>query len=279
MKTLNRIKEAIDKLIFCYTVTKNFSSFLKIIWFTKLYRFRKKSAKYTQSQNKFFCISLAMFPGKEIFLRIYGGDIDIFYEIFYKKIYELPITPNKQVIIDAGANVGFAALYFLHQMPGSLIYCIEPDPENFNFLHKNLLNEIGNGRVKLFLAAISDKDGFLNLQKSHFKYNTGVTKQRVENSVEVITYSVATFLKKFNIEKVNIFKMDIEGSEENIFETDVSWLSNVGELLIEFHSESIKKMCFEKIISQKFNFLHHSIRKNTDVFHFTSEEMPGSIFF
>ncbi len=56
---------------------------------------------------------------------------------------------------------------------------------------------------------------------------------------------MTTFLKKFSIEKVNLFKIDIEGSEENIFKADVSWLSNVGEILIEFHSETIKKMGFE----------------------------------
>ncbi len=90
MKILSRIKEGVDKLIFCYSATKNFSSFLKLIWFTKLYRFRKKSTKYREYQNKFFCICLVMFPSKKIFLRIYAGDIDIFYEIFYRKIYELP---------------------------------------------------------------------------------------------------------------------------------------------------------------------------------------------
>ena len=268
MKILSRLKEAVDKLIFCYTVTKNFSSFLKLILFTKLYRFRKKSTKYRAYQNKFFCISLVMFPSKRIFLRTYAGDIDIFYEIFYRKIYELPLISNKEVIIDAGANVGFAALYFLHHLPGSNIYCIEPDPENFKFLQKNLQSEIDKGIVKLFLAALSDKDGFLNLRKSRFKYNTGVTEQRAENSIKVIAYTVTTFLKKFNIEKVNLFKIDIEGSEENIFKADVFWLTNVGEVLIELHSEAIKIMCFEIMELREFTLLYHNRREKTDVFHF-----------
>ncbi len=75
------------------------------------------------------------------------------------------LISNREVIIDAGANVGFAALYFLHQLPGSIIYCIEPDPENFIFLRKNLQREIDRGIAKLFPAALSDKDGFLNLQE------------------------------------------------------------------------------------------------------------------
>ena len=136
MKIIHRLKEAWNKFIFCYTATKDLSSFLSLIWFTKLYRLRKRSLKYQNLQNKYFSISLTEFPGKKIFLRTYAGDIDFFYEIFYKKIYQLTIELNKNMIIDAGANVGFAALFFLKQMPGATIYCIEPDPDNFIFLKK-----------------------------------------------------------------------------------------------------------------------------------------------
>jgi FkbM family methyltransferase len=269
MRLLKRIKEAADKLIFCYTATKNLSSFFKLIWFTKFYRFRKKSIRYKKYQNKFFSIFLNIFPGREIFLRIYAGDIDIFYEIFYKKIYELPYTSTKQVIIDAGANVGFASLYFLCNMPNAIIYCIEPDPDNFIFLQKNLQAEICNERVIPIQAALAFKDGSMTLKKSHFKYNTGITEDILENSMNVTIYSVTTFLKKFNIEKVNLLKIDIEGAEERIFKGDISWLNNVSEILIEFHSEEIKKMCFEKLASQKLNFFPYYNRLNTDVFHFT----------
>ena len=117
---LARIREAGRKLVFCYTVTKNLSSFIKLIWFTKLYRLRKKSSKYKKFRNKFFSISLANPRGRKIFLRIYAGDIDIFYEIFLTRVYELPATWDKRVIIDAGANVGLTTLYFFQQMPKRL---------------------------------------------------------------------------------------------------------------------------------------------------------------
>ncbi|HEY5463322.1 MAG TPA: FkbM family methyltransferase [Hanamia sp.] len=290
MKVLKRIKEAGNKLIFCYTATKNLSSFLSLIWFTKIYRFSKRTPpacvpvrpghpgviragnKAKSYSNKFFSISLTAFPDRNIFLRTYVGDIDIFYEIFLRRIYELPYISNKQVIIDAGANVGFAALYFLHLMPDAIIYCVEPDPDNFIFLQRNLQAEITSGKVIPVQAALSDKDGSVNLKKSPLKYNTGITEESVENPVQVITYSVTTFLEKFNIEKVDLFKIDIEGAEQGIFKADTSWLRNVGEVIIEFHSEKIKRMCFEKLISKKFNFQPHVSRMNTDVFHFNSQE-------
>jgi FkbM family methyltransferase len=269
MKVFKRIKEAGDKLVFCYAATENFHSFLKLIWFTKLYRFRKKSVKYVRQQDKCFSIFLKAFPVRKIFIRIYAGDIDIFYEIFYKKIYELPNYSPRGIIIDAGANVGFATLYFISQIPGATIYCIEPDPDNFAFLKKNLSGEINSGNVVPVQAALASRDGHMHLKKSHFKYNSGITGVGNENSIKVSTYSVKGFLNKFNIEKVSLFKIDIEGSEENVFEEDSSWLVEVSDVLIEIHSKKIKELCFKKFELEKFRFLPCSTRRNTDVFHFT----------
>lgn len=268
MKIIQRLQEAWDKLIFCYTVTKNFSSFLSLVWFTKLYRLRKNSSKYQNLQDRYFSISLSAFPNKKVFLRNYAGDIDIFYEIFYKKIYQLPDKLNKSLIIDAGANVGFAALFFLKQMPDATIYCIEPDPDNFIFLKKNLKTEIENDKIKLIMAGLSGKDGVMSLENNFFKYNSNLTQEPVEGAVRVITYKVETFLKTFVSGSVNLFKMDIEGSEESIFENDISWVNNVDELLIEFHSDKIKELCIGKLAIQNFHYIPQKSRQNTNVFLF-----------
>lgn len=268
MTILRRIKEAASKLIFCYAVTTNFCSFIKIIWFTKLYSFRKKLIKYTRDQSKFFSISLTVFPRKKIFLRVYAGDLDIFYEIFYKKIYELPHTLDKRVIIDAGANVGLATLYFLSRMPHAMIYCIEPDPDNFTFLEKNLQDEIKSGKIIPLLAGLYGQDGLMSLKKGQLKYNSVITDADEGNSVNVACYSVPGFFKKINIDKVDIIKLDIEGSEENIFKNNLSWLRDVNYLLIEFHSKRIEEICTEKLIAYKFNHIFHISRKDTSVFCF-----------
>lgn len=268
MRVLKRLKEATNKLIFCYSETENFSSFIKLVWFTKLYRFTKKKIKYEKYHNKFFSISLIAFPNRKIFLRIYAGDIDIFYEIFYKKIYDLPASLNNKLIVDAGANVGFASLFFLYKMPNATIYCIEPDADNFIFLKKNLRNEIKKEKIIALQSALADKDGFAYLRSGHFKYNSSITNNGNEDTVEVVAYNVSSFFKKIDIEKIDLFKMDIEGAEENIFKADTFWLREVSELLIEFHSKEIKKNCFEKLEKEKFKVSLHPARLNTEVFHF-----------
>lgn len=270
MKIIERSKEVFNKLIFCYSITQNLSSFFVLAWYTKLYRFRRNSPKYKTLYNKYFKISLSLFPDKKIFIRTYAGDIDIFYEIFLKKVYELPaMKMNNPLIIDAGANVGFATLYFLYKMPDATIYCIEPDEDNFAFLKKNLQSEIEKGQTRPVLAALTNKDGFVNLKSSVLKYNTEISEEFVSKEKIVTAYSIESFLKKNFIRKTDVFKIDIEGSEENIFEDDISWLQNTANVIIEFHSERIRRMCQGKLESQMFTCVPHPNRKNTEVFLFT----------
>ncbi len=266
---INRLKEGIAKMVFCYGVTQNLSSFFALIWYTKLFRFRRNSPKYRTLYNRYFKISLSIFPDKKIYVRTYAGDIDIFYEIFFKKIYQLPeMEMDKPVIIDAGANVGFATLYFFHKMADATIYCIEPDADNFAFLKKNLQTEIEKGKAIPVLAALSDIDGPVSLKSSALKYNTKITEELVSDEIPVSAYHVGSFLKKYGIGKTDLFKMDMEGAEENIFKGDISWLHNTANVLIEFHSKEIQMMCLEKLESQRFTCLPHPNRESTEVFFF-----------
>src|ERR1700683_3931674 len=41
-------------------------------------------------------------------------------------------------IIDGGANIGIASLYFLNRYPGARVVAVEPHPANFEICRKNL---------------------------------------------------------------------------------------------------------------------------------------------
>jgi len=45
---------------------------------------------------------------------------------------------NADLIIDAGANVGYSSVYFLSNFPNCRVIAIEPDGDNFASLQKNL---------------------------------------------------------------------------------------------------------------------------------------------
>lgn len=261
-----RIKTAFNKLIFCLNITANISSFILLVWNTKKYKwsknnFKKRSlnespVKYTLRFNK---------QRQIIYLRTYSGDIDIFYEIFWKKVYSFSSTGTPRFIIDIGANVGLATLYFLKEFPGCKIICVEPDPANVETLKKNLELQIKKQQVKVYEAAISNNDGNMFLNSPQLKYNSKLLADdnNDEMNLSVKVLSMNNFLKENSIEQTDILKIDIEGSEVELFSADVSWLSIVKEVVIETHSITAEEICSKAFKENQFVLQDHT----ANIFH------------
>lgn len=72
-----------------------------------------------------------------IFLRRGTTDVTNFLENFMRAEFSLPQDFQPKLIIDAGANVGFASLWFLQRFPNTEIIAIEPESSNCEMLKKN----------------------------------------------------------------------------------------------------------------------------------------------
>src|ERR1041385_2632050 len=68
-----------------------------------------------------------------ILLRRHGSDFDTLLEIAKFEVYKCVIdeVPDARTIIDLGANVGLASLYFARAYPDCRILALEPHPETF----------------------------------------------------------------------------------------------------------------------------------------------------
>ena len=69
--------------------------------------------------------------GRKITLRGATTDVACFEKVFISKEYSSPFEYSPQVIVDAGANVGMATLYFASRYPTARILAIEPESANF----------------------------------------------------------------------------------------------------------------------------------------------------
>jgi FkbM family methyltransferase len=252
MQFIKRIKSAIKKIIFCYTITADLSSFFKLVWFTKKYKWNNTRLSSHSNEPKKYNITL---NNKEwqIYLRTYSGDIDIFYEIFFKKVYKTDGNNTGCFIIDGGANIGLSTIYFLSKFGNAKIICIEPDPENVEIFKLNLAKQIASGDVELVEAALAKKDGEMFLVQPELKYNSKlVDKYSGDNCITVITVSLQNILNTKGIAKIVLIKIDIEGAEENMFSGNTNWLQNIAEVIIETHSANAKEAVFAGLYANEF---------------------------
>ena len=109
-------------------------------------------------------------------------------------------------VLDVGACFGDSAIAFYYNLDSKNIISFEPESHNFERLSKNLamMNEPGIVPVEL---GISNQNGTLKISNDTYMS----TIADVGESINVVT--IDDYIKKNNINKVSLIKMDIEGEE------------------------------------------------------------------
>lgn len=186
-------------------------------------------------QLKYGLVSSMKMPRIEypFVLRKNTSDTAIFEQIFIRGDYdiEFPFTP--EVIVDAGAHIGLFSVVMKNSFPAAKIICVEPDKDNYELLKKNLAFY---SNIEIINAGLWNSDTRLNVVD---KYRKGHSALVVEEDVAkgaVPAISMDSLFKNYNISRVDILKIDIEGSEEVLFQKNYEqWLPKVRIIIIELH--------------------------------------------
>jgi len=179
------------------------------------------------------------FLANPVFLRKGTSDLATFDQVFLTGIYKLPVDFNPSVIIDCGANVGMASVYFANRYPKAKIISIEPDPSNFEVLQ---MNGKGYSNITLLKKAVWHTTGSLHIiDPGKGQYALQVSDQvntshKIVATIEAVTLN--DLLVDYNLESIDFIKIDIEGSERFVFSENAEWLSRTKALSVEIH-ESI----------------------------------------
>ena len=190
-------------------------------------------------------------------MRTFQGDIDIFYEIFWSRMYEVSekYLSNPKIIVDLGAHIGFTSIYYGLNYPKAKIFSLEASKKNYSILAFNVKHFTN---IKIFYKAVYTEDGVINFEDDGIlSYNTKINK----NGTPVGCISMNTFMEQNGIEKIDLLKTDIEGAESQIFKKENNWLSRVENIIIEIHTpytvenlkEDLEPFGFEINIPNKEN--------------------------
>lgn len=177
------------------------------------------------------------FLNKELNLTLRDeADVSVMREIFklreYKAVEEIIKTAT--LILDVGAHAGFFSIYCNTINPKTIIYAIEPEENNLKILKENLLaNKIKE--IKIIAGALFFNTGksFLAIEADNINHHLSKT------GVEVKTYSLRDLCKQNKIKRLDLIKMDIEGTEFEIIE---NWEKNDFKLfkhiIFEYHDNA-----------------------------------------
>jgi FkbM family methyltransferase len=168
--------------------------------------------------------------GGRIWLRPGTADVSVFNEIFVHRAYAVGIA-DAEYVVDAGAHIGCASLFFSHLFPHARIIAIEPDSANFELLTRNLAHFDAAVPVKGALWSHSTRVAIKNPQKATWSYRV------VESSSAsaVPAYSVLDVMEQFHLPRIDVLKIDVEGAEIEALQDAKRWIHRVGMLIVEVH--------------------------------------------
>ena len=212
-------------------------------------------------------------------------DIGVMHQIFESRDYDLSKfkrndeilefydTCNNPLIIDAGANIGASAVWFSSTYPRAKIVAVEPESQNFSYLQRNT-----NGlRVFPVHGALAANPGRLQLYdpgEGSWGFRTGTSRAIDEPLVEEVrAFSISELMEEGMTPF--ILKIDIEGAESDIFDTNAFYFNQFPLVIIELHDWMLPRSGSSRSFlkwhcSQDRDFVH----AGENIFSFSNDKLP-----
>ncbi|TAN24576.1 MAG: FkbM family methyltransferase [Acidobacteria bacterium] len=182
-------------------------------------------------------------------LRPNSGDSLIFAQVFFDAAYDLtPLARWPEIetlaraapqplLLDLGANVGFAALALHWQFPRARILAVEPEPHNFAQLCRNVA---GIEAIVPVQAAVAAADGWVQLVNAGRKSSDFRTvPASSQPGAAIPASSIETLWRRAGLRPDYgtplLVKMDVEGAERDLFFPGCPWLERTPLLIVEPH--------------------------------------------
>ncbi len=168
---------------------------------------------------------------------------------------------NPSVILDVGSNVGLSAIYFSLKYPEAKIYAFEPNKKTFLKMKKNVCSF---NNIEVFNWAVADHDGQVEFFENEISISSSIIKRSEGQEADLVDcYKLDSVLEKLNIDKVDLLKFDVEGSEYNIFNNFTKWNKVdyfIGEVHLDLMKENLNQFT-DLFVDYKVNLYKNSERR------------------
>jgi FkbM family methyltransferase len=167
-------------------------------------------------------------------------DYKVVDETWNENVYRLHEYQFKDngVFLDIGANIGSVSLYVdnfnkVRSKDNKIkVYSVEPEPNNLSLLKENIKNN-PTENITVINNAIWHE------QKTVYITNQGGNSSIIDGSyaesVEVLAITIQNFIDLYNIDEIDVAKIDIEGAEfDLIINTPDETLAKIKYLTLEF---------------------------------------------
>jgi FkbM family methyltransferase len=146
--------------------------------------------------------------------------------------------PESPVVLDIGGNAGFFCLYVASMRPGAKIVSCEPIPANFTQLSRNTSINPSLDIAALPVAVYGRTGRIKLLVESENALTTAATVFSIDGRIpiEVPCISLQDLLEKHGLDRIDLLKLDCEGSEYSIlYRCPEEYFGRIEQMAVEVH--------------------------------------------
>jgi FkbM family methyltransferase len=160
-------------------------------------------------------------------------DLLVVWELFRTGEYDVKGNFPFRSVIDCGANCGYFLGWLLRRTRGSLerYVGVEADRDSFAALERQVQAFGLNERSSLLHAAAWGHDGVVSFDDEGPSWGH---KVGAGGRASVPSLSIGSILDAARLERVDLLKLDIEGGEKVVLESD-GWADRVDAVVAELH--------------------------------------------
>ncbi len=180
-------------------------------------------------------------------LRNNPFDYATFKEVILEEAYNIPLSFEPTYIIDGGGNIGLTACFFATKYPNATVVTVEPDTENYKLLQSNSKPYSNIHPLQCGIWKNNTNLKIENTSVGNNAFTVTETNEAAEETLKAVT--ISSLMKQFSMPHIDILKLDIEGSEKEVFEDNFGeWLPVTRMLIIELH-DNMKKGCSRSVFN------------------------------
>jgi len=191
-----------------------------------------------------FAPPMLLWTGGRALSHIYK---DVFVNHAYASLEPLPPNPR---ILDAGAHLGLATLFFLDHYPGARVTTVEANPATAALLRKSLRRH--RRRVTLIEKALATRSGrasFFVTRVNPVNVNAGLRRrERTDTPVDEIEVELIDVAEVID-GPFDFAKIDIEGAEYDILTSERFTPDVVRSMVVEFHDVDRDRAALDDILA------------------------------
>lgn len=142
-----------------------------------------------------------------------------------------------RAIVDIGANIGSASLWFALQAPHARIVAVEPDRDVARRCRDNVARNRLDGRITVEHGAVGDRAGTAFVQRGRTTGTTAVAVEAMRDGDEAVQMlTLGALLERHGMPTVDVLKLDCEGAEyEILLSASPAVLARVQRIVGEVH--------------------------------------------